>query len=304
MSRGTSRSRKWLVLFVVSVACASASVLILARLPYSTSWITRVEKEEGAQAPGAELTVGPVRWLYAVYQQDQRLDGFREAFGKTCGQKRGIDAARCVSDYLNARSPKGEPVVEFVDAAFDPAEALRHHLAGAPGHCTAKSSMAATALLALGVPARLVQVLPTPPAQGHNVLEVWDPAQGWALFDPYFDSAYLSGSEFVSSVTMSEVSGGLRWRRPHPDSWDPNRFAGSTIHYPEPWLYTRVGERCAKWPFRACFAQLGPGGFFLGPAQRLAFFSALGFAVLGAVGLLVGVWHWRAARVPRSERVG
>jgi hypothetical protein len=168
---------------------------------------------------------------------------------------------------------------------------LLDHLSGAPGHCTSRSFMTATGLLAMGKPARVAQLLATN-SEGHNVVEVYDPVRGWLLFDPHYESSVLLGDEFVSAVKLTQVEGGLRWRRPKENAPDPNIFAGATISFPEPWLYTRVGQRCSNWPFRACFEQIGPVQFMNGPAQKL---SLMAFAIFSG---LAAVLAMRALRRP------
>ena len=154
--------------------------------------------------------------------------------------------------------------------------------------------MTATSLLSMGIPARIVQVLPLH-SPGHNLVELWDSQHGWLLFDPHFDSSYLLGDSFLSALQLSQVHGGLRWRRPSSGQPDPNLFAGSTIHYPEPWLYTRVGERCARWPFRGCFAQAGPRQFLYGDAQHMAL-GVFGVSMLTGLGMLFRFARRRVTR--------
>ncbi len=267
-------------------ALFSCAVAALAALPYSTSWIERVEDSEVSLNPGQSFRVGPLAWDLALYRTAPTLLAFRETFGPECSNKVGLEAALCVADIIKAKSPRGTPSIEFVDEDFDPAISLRAHMLGAAGHCTTRSAMTATALLSLGVAARIVQVLPLE-IRGHNLVEVWDPKQGWLLFDPHFDSSYLLGDSFLSAVELSRIKGGLRWRRPSEGQVDPNLFAGATISYPEPWLYTRVGERCASRPFRGCFAQVGPIQFRYGNAQRLALGSALLF---GSASVAWALW--------------
>jgi hypothetical protein len=273
----------------VSALLAVTSVLALKSVDYSTSTITRVSDAEVSAVPPGAHVVGALRWEFERYTAAPSLSAFRDAFGPRCGALKGVDAARCVTQMLLEASPHGAGDTEFVDVRFDPARAIRAHLAGAPGNCTARSAMAATALLSLGVPARVVQLLPQARA-GHNALEVYDAEKGWVLFDPLFDSSYLVGGKYASALAIAGASAASRdvsWRRPHDGAPDPNEFAGSTIQYPEPWLYTRVGERCATWPFRACFVQVGPSQFRYGPLQQGLFFSTL------AAGLFTLAWCLR-----------
>ena len=295
-------SNRWrsLVLGLGLLVCAGGGFLALKALPYSTSWIERVSEDQVLLAPGEKFRAGDLVWDMNSYRLAPTLQPFRDTFGTPCAGKRGLEAARCVSDVIKAKSPRGDPTVEFVDAQFDPAASLRAHMEGAPGHCTTRSAMTATGLLALGVPARIVQVLPRE-SKGHNLIEVWDLERGWLLFDPHFDSSYLLGDSFLSAVRLSQIQGGLRWRRLMEGQPDPNMFAGATINYPEPWLYTRVGERVAHWPFRGSFAQIGPTQFRFGPAQRLAFGSGVFF---GMAALLWGFWVLlRSRRLTGSEAI-
>ncbi|MFT3714310.1 MAG: transglutaminase-like domain-containing protein [Archangium sp.] len=279
------------VAFWPALAAALLSVIgvaVLKGVDYSTSSIFRVGDAEVQAVPAGVQVVGSLRWDFDVYARSEHLAAFREVFQPRCGSERGVPAARCVTTLLLEASPHGQGRTEFVDANFDPARALREHMAGAPGNCTARSAMAVTALLSMGVPARVVQLLPAE-RSGHNALEVYDAEQGWVLFDPLFDSSYLVGGKFASALAVSGATGDVTWRRPHEGAPNPNEFAGATVQYPEPWLYTRIGERCASWPYRACFAQAGPAQFRYGPLQR-----ALVMTIL-AGGLFAAVWALRFA---------
>jgi hypothetical protein len=206
--------RYGLALWLLLICLTGGAVGVLKALPYSTSWVVRVDEAELLKAPEDRFSVGPLLWNMETYRGAGELEAFRRTFGSSCTGKAGLDAARCVTDILKAASPRGEPRVEFFDAEFDPAGALTEHMGGAPGHCTARSAMTATALLSMGVPSRVVQVLPENDF-GHNLIEVWDPVHGWLIFDPFFDSSYLLGDSFLSAVKLSHISGGLRWRRPN-----------------------------------------------------------------------------------------
>ena len=290
--------RRYLSVGLGLLTLTLVGVAALRTLPYSTSLIERVDEAEVLLAPGQVFRAGSLVWDLGLYRAAPSLQTFRDVFGPECAGKVGLEAARCVTDVLKAKSPRGSPTIEFVDANFDPSSALRSHMGGAPGHCTTRSAMTATGLLSLGVAARIVQVLPLE-TRGHNLVEVWDPQLGWLLFDPHFDSSYLLGDSFLSAVQLSRVEGGLRWRRPSEGQPDPNLFAGATINYPEPWLYTRVGERCANWPFRGCFAQFGPHQFRYGWAQRLTFGVAVFFGCATLAWALLAIPRFRRTRVAR-----
>lgn len=277
---------------LAGVCLAVTSLGGLRALDYSTSLLSHGTPEEATSAPSARMQIGDVTWELATYVSAPSLQAFRDSFSQRCGKLRGIQSARCVTTILIETSPHGPSQHEFVDADFDPARALQGHLGGVPGDCTTRSAMAATALLAMGVPSRVVQLLPVT-GRGHNVLEVWDEEHGWALFDPLFDSSYLIDGDFASSAKLAAASGNVSWRRPHDGAPDPNLFAGSTIVFPEPWLYTRVGERCATWPFRACFVQVGTEQFRYGAAQKVAH---VGVALGVLLGLGWAVWWGRGRK--------
>jgi hypothetical protein len=90
------------------------------------------------------------------------------------------------------------------------------------------------------------------------------------MYDPLYTSSYLADGDFASAVEVTEATT-LKWRRAKDGAPDASMFAGATVSFPEPWLYTRVGDRCAQWPFRGCFVTIGPEQFRYGPAQHLAF---------------------------------
>lgn len=288
---------RWVLVLLFSGAVGAGAVWGLRALPYSTSWITSIETADTDGEPTNDrLTLGALEWDFAAYRTADSLASYRDAF-RACEPLIGLDAAHCIVAELSARSPVGDPPVEFVDAQFDPAVALRLHLGGVPGHCTTRSALAATALLALGKPARIAQLLPSW-GSGHNIIEVWQPGDGWVLFDPVVDDAF-SGKGLLSACSLlggSHVS----WHR-LTEGPDLSRYRAATVIYPEPWLYTRTGPRCASWPFRGCFARAGVARFELGPAQKLSI-AVFGLsALLGFVSLTRLLVAWRAATRPRAS---
>lgn len=272
-------------MWALAIAGFLVSMAYLRALPYSTSWLVAVDEKVATAPPSASgFALGPLEWDLETYRGATMLEPFRVAFA-SCSSLLGLDAARCATNIIQSRSSAGSPTTEFVDAQYDPAEALHAHLSGAPGHCTARSSMLATALLSMGLAARVVQVL-SPSGVGHNLVEVWDSRHGWLLFDPHFDSSYLLDGEFVSAAQLTHASRGLTWRRPHEGQPDLNVFAGAMVSYPEPWLYTRVGGHCAPFPFRGCFAQIAPKQWEHGMAQHFSRAAALVFLALPLLWLM------------------
>jgi len=272
---------------VAAVVAGAASVAALAAMPYSTSRIVRVDPDEARRPPmpGQPQSVGPLWWDYQVVQQSPALEPFRSEFQARCGGTAGLAAAECFSHAIAEKSRQGSPRTEFVDASYQPVAELRSQLGGHPGHCMSRSALTVTALLASGIPARIVQMLPRSSPDGHNVIEVYDPALGWVLYDGLYEATITSQGRPLSAVELTEATGALRWSPSRERAPAADLYAGATINFPEPWLYNRVGERCASWPFRGCFAQIGARQLRFGPAQQGAFGAGVlsGAVALGAL---------------------
>jgi hypothetical protein len=180
-------------------------------------------------------------------------------------------------------------------------------MAGAPGHCLTRSAILATELLSVGIPARVVQFVPVED-RGHTLVEVWDDADGWTVVDPS-TSGILVGSKSPadSAVELLADPSTAEWRGFGPASKQGVDGTAQTVHlrallrgdviYPEPWLYLRVGERAAPWPFRGEYARIGRAFPTLGPLQQLLFWTIPVVALAGLVLLVVA--HWRS--VPLRE---
>jgi Transglutaminase-like superfamily len=207
--------------------------------------------------------------------------------------KRGVGAATCVSDVFARAFKHGNPTTEFLHAKYNPAAALAQHLNGAPGHCVTRSGLLTTALLSVGIPARQVQVVTGD--TGHNVLTVWDAESGWVSFDPSTGTVFEEDGRLLSTRrAVASDRGAARQVALAPMSGayfatiNALRQAGEApeLLYPEPWLYTRVGERRAAWPFRGLFVHTGATQWSRGAAQgvlRWAIALLLGLSVLLAV---------------------
>jgi hypothetical protein len=221
----------------------------------------------------------------------------------------------CLSNVLAARFGHGGPRQQLFDAKFDPTTALASHLSGASGHCVSRSGIIATALLATGVPARVVQLVWSPaegaPA-GHNALEFLDPEKGWTFFDPtfagYFENA--SGSRSAAAIAFSgkaaiwRVAGvapaGLETLPTPADSAFLSPKAVAFLSYVEPWLYTRVGKPVAPRPFNARFVMAGPAASSM-VLSHWALRGAILVTALGLAGCLVVAVRVRS-RARRSLR--
>ena len=66
------------------------------------------------------------------------------------------------------------------------------------------------------------------------------------------------------------------------------------VLYPEPWLYTRVGQHLAPWPFRGEFAVLERTTWQLGVGQTVLRTAVVLVSLCAAL-------SWGLALVPRSR---
>ncbi len=260
--------------------------------------------------PEPSFAIGTVRWDVGHYAQSLELSVFRRHFNFHCGNRRGIDAARCIANIMTASFPWGNSRHEFFDAGFDPALDFAAHLDGEPGHCVTRSGIAVTELLSVGNPARVAQLFNSA-GRGHNIVEVWDQTHGWVLFDPSFGGELLAGDRFVSaataiaSPTLLRVSGSIPTPLPasaaaafYGDPIHPVSIA--TILFPSPFRYLRTGPRAVGNPFRGRFARLGDGWFKFGGAQNLLRLSMLLTIVFPLLVLFRAVLRARA-RVPLTQ---
>lgn len=277
----------WATALAAAVCGGVVCTAVLKSLDYSTSWISSVAEAEVSAPPGADkMRVGDLDWALSAYRTDASLDDFRTTFA-ACATLPGEGPVTCIYDRIAATSTIGEPIREFVDEDYIPSRSLRRHLQkGVPGHCTTRSALTVDALLAIGIPARVVQVYP-PNYNGHNVVEVFIDGS-WRLFDPSFGDWFADGDGRPLGAAALAHATAVRWRG-GAKTPDITIYPGATVVLPEPWLYTRVGPRPDRWPFRAAFSRLGETRPDLGTYQRWAFFSALAcaaVAVVAALGLL------------------
>lgn len=198
-------------------------------------------------------------------------------FRKACGEKKGVAAALCLSDRFAKEIPWGEPFNEFFYPGHDPVKEFHRHIRGEQGHCVTRSGYIATILLSVGIPARVVQLVPLD-TYGHNLVEVWDKRHGWVMTDPSYNGLIGSGEDPSSAVSMWRSPGSVKWLGKGLSNASPAGnpleiykkncylFEGYLV-YPEPWLYLRTGRRVSYWPFWGRFAVIGPWHWSLGPAQ-------------------------------------
>ena len=187
---------------LVLVALATYALKIL---PYSTSLIEHVESTDvESQRPDPDFNLGSLRWEVSRYAVDPRLEPLRNYYRAYADGKKGLEAARLITEGIASHSPLGNPSQEFVDTGFDPVASFLLQLGGEPGHCTTRSGSVAAVLLASGIPARVFQIIPLDPdghlgVNGHNVLEVWDERSGWSMVDPTL-GGMLAGDLSGSSI--------------------------------------------------------------------------------------------------------
>lgn len=275
----------------------------LRALPYSSSTFSEVGQEEASLRPTPDFRLGPLVWPVVELKGSPAFAPFRQAFREACGTKLGLSAAGCAAAELARRSPFGQPKDEFVDRKFDPQDHFQRHLTGEPGHCLTRSAILATQLLSVGVPARVVQMLPAD-GRGHTVVEVWDECCGWTLVDPTFGGMVRPLSRSASAAALQAAPENARWsgiRSPDfPPGSEQDRLEyvrgalKGHLVYPEPWLYLRMGSRVAPWPFRNHVVRIGPQDLWLGPVQRLlqVVIPIVGLAGLGFLAL---AWYRRPA---------
>jgi Transglutaminase-like superfamily len=298
------------LLFRLAALAALIAVVGIAfyfQLPYRSGWITQTTLDEVGAAPTPDFKLGSVEWTVSGYATDPALAPFRSAFQATCGNRRGIPAAICISDTMARRFPYGSPSTEFTDRSFDPVAHLSQHATGEPGHCMNRVAIMAAELLSVGIPARVTQLLPMH-GPGHNVVEVWDEGNGWVVVDPTYGTVLGDGRRPIGAVVLRGAPEHVPWHTlaeaPAPkNSFEDGRRNGpdtrlykGQLFYPEPWLYLRTGERVGRWPFRGAFARLSTGRLDVGRILFLRAAIAVSFVV--AVVLLLS-----ALRVRRREAV-
>ena len=231
------------VLFTLAVGI---QMFVLQSLDYSTSWLVDVSAAETVVRPTPAFEMGGLRWPVDAYAASPALHELRRNFDTECGGRRSIEAALCVSDRMSRQFPHGGPDDEYVAGSFDPTTFARHHAGGAPGHCGTRSAILAGELLAVGVPARIVQLVHFDGRRDHNVVEIWDAEQGWVVVDPTYGGMVGTADGPTSMLELSKHATEIRWfpvgRPPDPfGNLEPSElemlYRGlfpSAIVYPEP----------------------------------------------------------------------
>lgn len=284
-----------------AVLSAIVCVACLALLPGRSNQFVRVDVPRSEAPPqAAAFTFGPLYWDRLLYERDPSLNPLRTFFRAECGERRGVDAAVCLATRFSVLFPVEPPQHEFLDSKYDLIEDFEAHVHGAPGHCVTRSGLLAAVLLAVGTPARQLQILLTN-RLGHNLVEVWDESWGWVVVDPSYLRIAVDSSGHPTSVNQV-ILGDASFKVIDPkfqtdfyDTLADLRAHGSIpeIVFPEPWLYMRLGKRAASWPFRGLMVHTGGVHALAGPAQ-LALRTLAAGLFLAAVGCGLFALRWRA----------
>jgi hypothetical protein len=301
----------WGWLGLVSLAGALALLLLLKAMPYSSVRLGPVEASETTAAPTPDFAMGPLQWRVGALAASPSLEPFRTAMRAACADARGLRAAACATRVLRERFPDGAPSDEFVTTGFDPVTHFARHMSGEPGHCLTRSAILATELLSVGIPARVVQMVPAR-VKGHTLVEVWDEELGWTVVDPSTNGYVTARGGTAAAADLLMDPARVEWRpfdtasATDAEAREHGRYFETlltgNILYPEPWLYLREGDRVASWPLRGHYARVGPPYLTLGPAQLALGWGALTLAVLGAM-LLLLAWQQRSATA-RTLKLG
>ena len=300
------RSQVRLAAGIGLVALSGGLIVALRALPYSSVRLAAVDPSEALRPPTTSFAMGPLHWQVSDLSRSPALEPFRKAMRASCGDAKGLEAAECATKVLTERIPLGEPSTEFVRSDFDPVVHLEAHMAGAPGHCLTRSAILATELLAVGIPARVVQFVPVE-EKGHTLVEVWDVARGWTVVDPLTGGFATGASSHSAAADLLAQPASVEWR---PFSFTKagdteraqqtehyRRLLEGNVLYPEPWLYLRVGEHVAPWPFRGEYVRVGPAFLVLGPLQQFLFWVIPAVALLGVALCATG---WRRSAPARE----
>jgi hypothetical protein len=293
---------------------------LLGSMDYSKAWMTRTSLSEALQ-PQPPWRLAGLDWNPDAYAGNPKLEPLQQMVRQHCPDRSSLETAVCLSNLLAARFPHGNPKHELFDRNFDPVATLQSHLAGAPGHCVTRSGILAAALLSVGIPARMLQLIPSfqhrqDRRSGHNAIEVWDPHVGWIFFDPTFGGTVKTKSGEQSAAALLAAGGGLSWmqlsavpatvgtepldgQRAYAGNPTP-RFHGNLI-YPEPWLYTRVGRKQAPGPFTGSFVVVGPPSLRLAVGHQLLLGMIVVTALLGLLCFVGLIRTLLASRRPQPR---
>jgi len=274
---------------VLLLGLIALQLVAMKSMHYTSSKISWHSIEEGLSEtrPSPNFEIGDMQFNVEKYKSADELKPFREYFDKTCKNLEGIKAASCLSESFVEKVPFGTPSDELFFPSYSPVDEFEKHLNGKPGHCVSYSGITTTSLLSVGIPARMVQIL-SEEKDGHNIIEVWDEKEGWVAFDPLSDTLLRSKGEYVSA--LEAVSTKTDLEKVEAGKENPTKgylseyYDGKTpfdkaITYPEPWLYTHVGEK-ESLIFRGTFVAFGEGYWEYGGLQTWFRYGVILFSIL------------------------
>src|SRR6266545_5495732 len=211
------RHRYWRKRHTVGVAflliALAVQLFLLRALPYSKCFLAPKTVEE-ALSEKDPLTLGDLNWHPGPYASAASLEPMRVIARAHCPGLSSFETATCLANFFAGRFPHGNPKREFFDSNYDPAKVLSNHLAGEPGHCVTRTGLLAATLLAMGIPARVVQIQPLDGSSGHNVLEIWDSKMGgWVLMDPTYSGSLDMANRHAAAISLPMESITPRWQQ-------------------------------------------------------------------------------------------
>jgi len=289
----------------LALALALSVLAITKTLPYASFLMSNTDSGIAAPDESHGFTIGSVRWDVKQFSISPRLAPFRRYFFERCGGQTPAQAAMCLSQSFDRAFPAGTPKHEFLERHFDPVAEFEAHLAREAGHCVNRSAMLATTLLSVGIPARVASFTPRSGWGGHTLVEVWTGA-GWVAVDPT-EVGSVGSVRPESAVEIRRASGALRlFGADGSVRQDPyllsSSVASGELVYPEPWLYTRTGQRFSFWPFRGRFIQVGMNAWRFSTPLLLCRIALVISTLLGLyflVSLCFG--HGRHGRMKAAE---
>jgi hypothetical protein len=276
-------------------------VAALGPLDYSRGSFYFLSPAEVEATRGTAL--GQLSWDPAPYVTAPTLEPFRQLMRDQCSRDTDRERVACLIELFANRFPHGAPALDAFDPRYDPALDLAAHLAGAPGHCVTRSSLSATALLSIGIPARVVQLIAAD-GTGHNIFSFFDRQERrWVAVDPTYAIILHPPGLSIASAIRHAVTFDQIARAPSNPPGDPSEayrdgalLTGHVV-YPEPWLYTRVGPRVAAFPYTGHFVVVGAPTMRLGLLHRML---PIGAVVLFLVAVASAIGVVRRLRGQRS----
>jgi hypothetical protein len=295
---------------LTSLCALLLQLAALKALPYSSCIVESAFSADDSSAL-LGFQVGSLSWDVPSYRIDAALEPFRNYFHAHAGGRTGIGAALLIAHSLRKDIPFGEPRREFFQYGYVPAADFSAHLQGEPGHCVTLSGFLAASLLSVGIPARVVQFIPSHnEVGGHNLVEVWDERTGWALIDPSYDGHLTIRGQTCSALQALLDPVNIRWvaKDTAAEVGDAKAFYETKsfplrdghLIYPEPWLYLRTGPKGSTWPFRGRFVLVGEPSWRYGPAQTVL---RSGIVVCGALAIIC-LWLTAVRRARKASAPG